>query len=96
MLRRYFNAKFDLVFDDAKLKKNILRNINYLDFISTDEKANKSRILENLNAFSTLEFLKNTEPIITIPPYENAKNKKPQSCQALVINDEKITPSLKD
>ncbi|WP_096026662.1 hypothetical protein [Campylobacter lanienae] len=96
ILRRYFNAKFDLVFDDAKLKKNILRNINYLDFISTDEKANKSKILENLNAFSALEFLKNTEPIITIPPYENAKNKKPQSCQALVINDEKITPSLKD
>ena len=96
ILRRYFNAKFDLVFDDAKLKKNILRNTNYLDFISTDEKANKSKILENLDAFSALEFLKNTDPIVTIPPYENAKNKKPQSCQALVINDEKITPSLKD
>lgn len=96
ILRRYFNDKFNAIFDDDKLKKNILRNINYLDFISSDEKANKSKILENLNAFSALEFLKNTESVITIPPYENAKNKKPQRCQALIIKDEKITPSLGD
>lgn len=43
---------------------------------------------------SALEFLKSTDPVLTIPPYESRINKNPQTCNALSIKPEKITPNL--
>ena len=92
VLRRYFNSKFNAEFDDEKLKINLIRNINYMEYI--DKKSDKEKMLNTLNQKSALEYLKSIDPIITIPPYENRKNKNPQKCNTLQINSDKITANL--
>lgn len=96
ILRRYFNNKYldNINFDDAKLKKNIIRNINYMEYITDIQKSNKLNMLNSLKTKSALEYLKSIDPVITIPPYENRKNKNPQKCNTLILNIDKITPSL--
>lgn len=96
ILRRYFNNKYldNINFDDAKLKKNIIRNINYMEYITDMQKSNKQNMLNSLKTKSALEYLKSIDPVITIPPYENRKNKNPQKCNTLILNIDKITPSL--
>lgn len=96
ILRRYFNNKYldNINFDDTKLKKNIIRNINYMEYITDIQKSNKLNMLNSLKTKSALEYLKSIDPVITIPPYENRKNKNPQKCNTLILNIDKITPSL--
>lgn len=41
-----------------------------------------------------LTFLKSTDPVLTIPPYESRINKNPRACNAMSINPENITLNL--
>lgn len=86
VLRRYFNNKFDDVFDDEKLKKQSIRNIKFLTFQGEKELENKRIMLENLEN-SSYEYLCKNDPIISIPPYERMNNKHLQACNVLVLKD---------
>lgn len=104
-----FNKDKMKIYDDSKLAKHILRN--FRDFRYTKEYEKKifneiKAIMQGLNealknkkdekSFLALEFLKNTDPILTIPPYESRINKNPQICNAMSINPENITQNLKN
>lgn len=86
VLRRYFNNKFDDVFDDEKLRKQSIRNIKFLTFQGEKELENKRTMLENLEN-SSYEYLCKNDPVISIPPYERMNNKNPQTCNVLVLKD---------
>lgn len=94
VLRKYFNNKFDDVFDDEKLKKVSIKNINFLSFKGEKELENKHTMLKNLKN-SSYEYLCKNDPITSIPPYERMNNKNPQTCYALVLKDN-LSQSLKN
>lgn len=86
VLRKYFNNKFDDAFDDEKLKKVSIKNINFLSFKGEKELENKRTMLKNLKK-SSFEYLCKNDPITSIPPYERMNNKHPQTCYSLVLKD---------
>lgn len=99
ILRKYFNqrstnTKFDFKEDDDKLKNKIIDNINYTNYLLDTEKQNEKKMKEELKNNKALDFLKNIDPEITIPPYENRKNKNPQICNSMLINYEKIDEKI--
>lgn len=86
VLRKYFNNKFNDAFDDEKLKKVSIKNINFLSFKGEKELENKHTMLKNLKK-SSFEYLCKNDPITSIPPYERMNNKHPQTCYSLVLKD---------
>lgn len=87
ILRRYFNDKFDDIYDDDKLKKQILRYLNSASFISKEEKENEIYLNEILKNNFAFDFLIKTNPVKFIQPYENHKNKNGLKCDILTINE---------
>jgi len=89
-------------FDGAKRKKDnyeLLKDYfklfhwNYND----KEKEQRNRLFKELENYSSLkEFLKNCDPTLTIPPYEDMNNRNTYKCNSLLINPKYITNSLKE
>ena len=89
-LRRYFNDKnmqSGDIWDSEKLKKVVHR------FIASwhakgDESLKKlqSKLLKDLKEKDIIEFLTNTNPLETIPPYDDMNNRGAVKCQTLRLN----------
>lgn len=95
------------IYDDGKLAKQILRNFRDFRYEKKYEKDTFEKIkpiMQNLmkelkskkeqKSLLALTFLKSTDPVLTIPPYESRINKNPRACNAMSINPENITPNL--
>lgn len=95
------------IYDDSKLAKQILRNFRDFRYEKKHEKDTFEKIkpiMQNLmkelkskkeqKSLLALTFLKSTDPVLTIPPYESRINKNPRACNAMSINPENITPNL--
>ena len=95
------------IYDDGKLAKQILRNFRDFRYEKKHEKDTFEKIkpiMQNLmkelkskkeqKSLLALTFLKSTDPVLTIPPYESRINKNPRACNAMSINPENITPNL--
>lgn len=97
------------IYDDSKLAKQILRNFRDFRYEKKHEKDTFEKIkpiMQNLmkelkskkeqKSLLALIFLKSTDPVLTIPPYESRINKNPRACNAMSIKPESkiITPNL--
>lgn len=97
------------IYDDSKLAKQILRNFRDFRYEKKHEKDTFEKIkpiMQNLmkelkskkeqKSVLALTFLKSTDPVLTIPPYESRINKNPRACNAMSIKPESkiITPNL--
>lgn len=95
------------IYDDIKLAKQILRNFRDFRYEKKHEKDTFEKIkpiMQNLmkelkskkeqKSLLALTFLKSTDPVLTIPPYESRINKNPRACNAMSINPENITLNL--
>lgn len=95
------------IYDDIKLAKQILRNFRDFRYEKKHEKDTFEKIkpiMQNLmkelkskkeqKSLLALTFLKSTDPVLTIPPYESRINKNPRACNAMSIKAEKITSNL--
>ncbi len=97
------------IYDDIKLAKQILRNFRDFRYEKKHEKDTFEKIkpiMQNLmkelkskkeqKSLLALTFLKSTDPVLTIPPYESRINKNPRACNAMSIKPESkiITPNL--
>lgn len=97
------------IYDDGKLAKQILRNFRDFRYEKKHEKDTFEKIkpiMQNLmkelkskkeqKSVLALTFLKSTDPVLTIPPYESRINKNPRACNAMSIKPESkiITPNL--
>ena len=97
------------IYDDGKLAKQILRNFRDFRYEKKHEKDTFEKIkpiMQDLmkelkskkeqKSLLALTFLKSTDPVLTIPPYESRINKNPRACNAMSINPESkiITPNL--
>lgn len=97
------------IYDDGKLAKQILRNFRDFRYEKKHEKDTFEKIkpiMQNLmkelkskkeqKSLLALTFLKSTDPVLTIPPYESRINKNPRACNAMSIKPESkiITPNL--
>ena len=95
------------IYDDGKLAKQILRNFRDFRYEKKHEKDTFEKIksiMQNLmkelkskkeqKSLLALTFLKSTDPVLTIPPYESRINKNPRACNAMSINPDNITSNL--
>ena len=97
------------IYDDGRLAKQILRNFRDFRYEKKHEKDTFEKIkpiMQNLmkelkskkeqKSLLALTFLKSTDPVLTIPPYESRINKNPRACNAMSIKPESkiITPNL--
>lgn len=95
------------IYDDGKLAKQILRNFRDFRYEKKHEKDTFEKIkpiMQDLmkelkskkeqKSLLALTFLKSTDPVLTIPPYESRINKNPRACNAMSIKAEKITSNL--
>lgn len=95
------------IYDDGKLVKQILRNFRDFRYEKKHEKDTFEKIkpiMQDLmkelkskkeqKSLLALTFLKSTDPVLTIPPYESRINKNPRACNAMSIKAEKITSNL--
>lgn len=95
------------IYDDGKLAKQILRNFRDFRYEKKHEKDTFEKIkpiMQNLmkelkskkeqKSLLALIFLKSTDPVLTIPPYESRINKNPRACNAMSINPDNITSNL--
>lgn len=97
------------IYDDGKLAKQILRNFRDFRYEKKHEKDTFEKIksiMQNLmkelkskkeqKSLLALTFLKSTDPVLTIPPYESRINKNPRACNTMSIKPESkiITPNL--
>lgn len=95
------------IYDDGKLAKQILRNFRDFRYEKKHEKDTFEKIkpiMQNLmkelkskkeqKSLLALTFLKSTDPVLTVPPYESRINKNPRACNAMSINPENITLNL--
>lgn len=61
------------------------------------EKETRKRLFVELERYSDLkEFLKKTDPLFTIPPYEDMNNRDTYKCNSMLINPELLTDELKN
>lgn len=95
------------IYDDGKLAKQILRNFRDFRYEKKHEKDTFETIkpiMQDLmrelkskkeqKSLLALTFLKSTDPVLTIPPYESRINKNPRACNAMSINPDNITSNL--
>jgi len=88
ILRKLFNSK-----DRYQKLKNYFLTFHYK---SNEEKERRKELFRELNKYKSLEdFLKNTNPLLTIPPYEDMNNRNTYKCNSILIK-EKAALSLKD
>jgi hypothetical protein len=97
VLRKYFNNKFDDTLDLEKLDLKVRRYFKAFHYKSDKEKAQKTELFEILDSQSSiLEFLKTTNPNLTIPPYEDMNNRDTYKCNSILIKPNEINDEIKE
>lgn len=91
VLRKYFNGKFDDIFDDKKLYKKL--NDYFRRFHNKEFEAKVFGVFSKYKR--SREFLQNCNPIYTIPPYEDMNNRDTYKCNSMLIKDTLLANSLK-
>lgn len=93
VLRKYFNDETFKLGDKwkpEKLDRILNRYIRSVHVNSEEERKNltsfKSALIKSEG--NVLKFLEMTSPDVTIPPFEDQNNRKPQKCQSLLLNVE--------
>jgi CRISPR system subtype II-B RNA-guided endonuclease Cas9/Csx12 len=96
-LRRYFNdeamAKEDF-WSCEKLHRITWRFIQSWHPKSAEDKERQKENLANLKTKSIIEFLTTTNPLMTIPPYDDMNNRGAVKCQTLRLNEEYLDKHL--
>lgn len=92
VLRKFFNYN-----SQHKSKYEILQKyFKAHHYKKESEKVTRKELFEYLGKYSDLkEFLVNTPPYVTIPPYEDMNNRDTYKCNSMLINPELITEDLK-
>jgi hypothetical protein len=89
ILRKFFNDHKDRY---PKLKKYFLT----FHYKTDDEKKRRKEVFAALNAHNNLEdFLKHTDPLVTIPPYEDMNNRHTYKCNSILIRSDAINETLR-
>lgn len=96
VLRKYFNQKFDDKLDLEKLDIKIRRYFKAFHYKSSKEKIQRKELFEALNNQSDIiTFLKNINPELTIPPYEDMNNRNTYKCNSMLIKPELLNDEIK-
>lgn len=97
VLRKYFNQPDRLdkdEWDKEKLRKLIWRWIESWHTEPGSEEHNNRRILQQDKRIhpegDIIDFLTGSNPLLTIPPYEDQNNRRPRKCAALYLDPEKL------
>ncbi len=97
VLRKYFNQKFNDELDLKKLDSKIRRYFKAFHYKSEKEKLQRVELFSILdNEQNILNLLKNTNPELTIPPYEDMNNRNTYKCNSILIKPELIDENLKE
>ena len=97
VLRKYFNNKFDNKLDVSKLDTKVKGYFKAFHYKSEDEKARRKELFTYLNKEQDiLNFLYDTNPDLTIPPYEDMNNRDTYKCNSMLIKPELITLDLQN
>lgn len=78
-------------FDDARLLRVLVRWLENWRPQNEVEKQNRKAHLEALKRMTALQWLKETDPATTIPPYEDQNNRRPPKDQTLWLNPDAMT-----
>ncbi len=96
VLRKYFNQKFNNKLDIEKLDLKVRRYFKAFHYKSEKEKLQRKELFDVLNnEQDILNFLKNTNPELTIPPYEDMNNRDTYKCNSMLIKAAEITDEIK-
>jgi Zn-finger nucleic acid-binding protein len=97
VLRKYFNNKFDDSLDLEKLDLKVRRYFKAFHYKSEKEKNQRKQLFEILGSKTNiLEFLKTTDPNLTIPPYEDMNNRDTYKCNSMFIKPNEIDDDIKE
>lgn len=89
-LRRYFNdenMKNGDIWNEEKLHKITWRFIQSWHPKNDEDKQRQKDNLKELKSKKIIEFLIRTNPIMTIPPYDDMNNRGAVKCQSLRLNE---------
>jgi len=96
VLRKYYNNKFDNNLDTKKLDTKIRAYFKAFHYKSEKEKIQRKELFSILDRTSDIvEFLKTTNPNLTIPPYEDMNNRDTYKCNSMHIKPSHISDDLK-
>lgn len=90
-LRRYFNdenMKNGDIWNEEKLHKITWRFIQSWHPKNDEDKQRQKDNLKELKSKKIIEFFTTTNPIMTIPPYDDMNNRGAVKCQSLRLNEE--------
>lgn len=96
-LRRYFNdeaMKNGDIWQEEKLHKVTWRFVQSWHPKNSKDKARQKENLKDLKAKNIIEFLTTTNPIMTIPPYDDMNNRGAVKCQTLRLNEDYLNAHL--
>ncbi|MDD2652861.1 MAG: type II-B CRISPR-associated RNA-guided endonuclease Cas9/Csx12 [Sulfurimonas sp.] len=96
-LRRYFNdiaMKNSDIWKPEQLHKVTWRFIQSWHSKNDEDKVRQKENLKELKAKNIIEFLTSTNPIMTIPPYDDMNNRGAVKCQTLRLNEEYLNKYL--
>jgi len=98
---------YNIVANISNLQLRILRKLfnstnryqklkNYFLTFHYEDKLLRKELFKELNKHNDLtKFLNNTNPLLTIPPYEDMNNRNTYKCNSILIKQEAITPQIK-
>ena len=92
-LRRYFNdenMKKEDIWEDKKLHRVIVRFVKSWHPKDEETRARRREVVKGLKDKSAIEFLTTTDPILTIPPYDDMNNRGAVKCQTLRLNEDEF------
>jgi Zn-finger nucleic acid-binding protein len=97
VLRKYFNNKFDNKLDISKLDDKVRKYFKAFHYKTDKEKAQREELFKAFDCHDNiLDFLKSTNPSLTIPPYEDMNNRDTYKCNSMLIKPELITDEIKN
>lgn len=79
------------IYDSDKLKNALIRAYKFFHYKTSEERSNIRKFIDSINKSKkehkdALELLFNTDPLITIPPYEDQNNRNPPEDLTLLLN----------
>jgi hypothetical protein len=96
VLRKYFNNKFDNKLDISKLDFKTRKYFKAFHYKTDKEKAQREELFKAFDCHDNIfDFLKLTNPSLTIPPYEDMNNRDTYKCNSMLIKPELITDEIK-